>query len=63
MSTKEKVKALADKYNTSVRTIQMFIAENRIPGAYAIKHSKRHAFLFSPELTKELEERYAGTRT
>jgi len=55
MKTSEKIKALADQYETSVRTIQIFIAEGKIPGASAIKHDKRHAFLFSPELNEQLK--------
>lgn len=55
MKTSEKIKTLAEMYQTTPRTIQMFIAEGKIPGASAIKHTKRHAFIFSPELTKKLE--------
>lgn len=55
MTVSEKIKSLAEMYETSPRTIQMFIAEGRIPGAMAIKHDKRHAFIFSPELNERLE--------
>jgi len=55
MTVAEKIRALAQMYDTSDQSVRMFIAEGRIPGAIAIRHRKRHAFIFSPELIKKLE--------
>lgn len=57
MTVAQKIQALADQYQTSPQTIRIFIADGRIPGAIAVKHSKRHAFIFSPELNERLESK------
>lgn len=56
MTVAQKIQALADQYETTPQTIRIFIANGRIPGAIAVKHEHRHAFIFSPELNKTLEE-------
>lgn len=56
MKPGEQVRILARYYNTSVRTMQLLIESGLIDGAMSIKHTKRHAFVFSPELTDQLKK-------
>ena len=56
MKVSEKIKALAGMYETSPLTIRWLITQGDIEGAYAIRHEKRTSFVFSPELTRRIQE-------